>query len=202
MLVSTEPGVWVAALATLACFSYLYKDNPVWKFTEHAYVGMSAAYTVGNTFHVRIKPTIMDDLLTRGYWSYVIPILIGLAIYTRFSPSLTWISRYPLSLWVGYGAGLTLSYSVPPMMGQVTGTFRTLTTVNDWIYWLGVVCTLMYFFFTVSRENPVVKYGASAGRWIIMIGLGASFGNTVIYRYNLMLQRMNMLFIEWLQIAG
>ena len=32
----------VAALVTLAIFSFLYKDNPVYKFAEHLYVGVAA----------------------------------------------------------------------------------------------------------------------------------------------------------------
>ncbi len=202
MLISTDPQIWVGALATIAVFSYMYKDNPAWRVVEHAYVGLTAGYTVGYQFHTRIKPTIMDDLIGRGYWSYIIPILIGLAIYTRFSPSLTWMARYPLSLWVGYGSGMVLAFTVPPMMGQITGTFRLFNSFDNILYWLCVVTTLMYFFFTISRENPVVKWGAWAGRWAIMVCLGAMFGNTVIYRYNLLLMRINYLLIDWLEMGA
>lgn len=202
MLISTDPGVWVSALCTLAVFSYLFKDNAFWKATEHIFVGFTAAYTVGQTFHTRIKPTIINQVLGEGRWSYIIPILLGLAIYMRFSPSLIWITRYPLSMWVGYGAGLTLAYSVPPLLTQVRGSFREMVTLNDWIYWAATVATLTYFIFTISRDKWGIGYSATAGRWVLMIALGASFGNTVLYRYNLLLARINYLFIDWLQIAG
>ena len=39
-------GFWLtfAAFLTLAILSFLYKDNPFYKFAEHLYVGVSAAY--------------------------------------------------------------------------------------------------------------------------------------------------------------
>jgi len=35
-------GTWVAAFLTLSIFSFLYKDNPFYKFAEHLMVGVSA----------------------------------------------------------------------------------------------------------------------------------------------------------------
>ncbi len=201
MLITNDPMIWVGALATLAVFSFLYQDNPAWKVTEHAYVGLTAAYTIGQQFHNFIKPTVMDRIIGDGYWSYVIPALIGLAIYTRYSASLNWVSRYPLSLWVGYGAGMVLAYRPAVLFGQITGTFRVFDGADNILFWICCVTTLMYFFFTISRENPVVNYGASIGRWAIMVALGTAFGNTAIYRFNLLLQRINYLFFEWLQIG-
>ena len=42
--VSGDFGVWCAALLTLFIFSFLYKDNPFYKFAEHLFVGVSAGY--------------------------------------------------------------------------------------------------------------------------------------------------------------
>ena len=36
-------GLWVAAFFTLAIFSFLYRDNPFYKFAEATVVGVSAA---------------------------------------------------------------------------------------------------------------------------------------------------------------
>ena len=35
---STDPGIWVAAILTLAVFSFLYRENPVFRFAEHLLV--------------------------------------------------------------------------------------------------------------------------------------------------------------------
>ncbi len=200
MLVTSDPMIWTGALFTLAVFSYLYAENPAWRIAEHIYVGMTAAYTVAYQFHNTIKPTIMEDMLVDGSWGMLIPMIVGLLIYTRYFPSVSFLQRYPLSLWVGYGAGLVMAYAVPPLMTQIVGNFRTFDSFDNVVYWIATVCTLIYFFFTVKRTNPVIKYGAAIGRWAMMIAFGVSFGQTVIYRYNLFLSRMEYLLTDWLQL--
>src|SRR6185436_18657895 len=44
--ISTVFGVWIATGLTLFIFSFLYKDNPFYKFAEHLFVGVSAGYTI------------------------------------------------------------------------------------------------------------------------------------------------------------
>ena len=39
-------GAWVATGLTLFIFSFLYKDNPLFKIAEHLYVGVSLGYTI------------------------------------------------------------------------------------------------------------------------------------------------------------
>ena len=46
MSLSHELSVWLAALLTLFIFSFLYKDNPLYKFAEHLFVGVSAGYYI------------------------------------------------------------------------------------------------------------------------------------------------------------
>jgi hypothetical protein len=36
--------IWLGALLTLMIMSFLYRDNPFYKFAEHLFVGVSAAY--------------------------------------------------------------------------------------------------------------------------------------------------------------
>jgi len=43
-------GRWVAAILTLCIFSFLYKDNPFYKFAEHLFTGVSAAYWMSVAF--------------------------------------------------------------------------------------------------------------------------------------------------------
>ena len=37
-------GIWMGVFFTLAILSFLYKDNPIYKFAEYVYVGLSAGY--------------------------------------------------------------------------------------------------------------------------------------------------------------
>jgi len=37
-------GLWLAAFLSLCVMSFLYDDNPFYKFSEHLFIGVSAAY--------------------------------------------------------------------------------------------------------------------------------------------------------------
>src|SRR5437867_7090525 len=60
--VSTDLSVWIAALLTLFAFSFLYKDNPFYRFAEHLFVGVSAGYYIILNFWTVIVPNLWEPL--------------------------------------------------------------------------------------------------------------------------------------------
>ena len=55
-------GIWCAAFLTLAIFSFLYKDNPFYKFAEHLFTGVSAAYWMVVAFWNQVHPNLFGNL--------------------------------------------------------------------------------------------------------------------------------------------
>jgi hypothetical protein len=118
---AVSKGFWVtfAAFLTLAIMSFLYRDNPIYKFAEHLYVGVSAAYwmslgfwttLVANLFP-KISPTLCDwfDVKFTGYqYHFFIPPILGIILLMRLLPKGGWISRWALAFIVGTTAGLNL----------------------------------------------------------------------------------------------
>jgi hypothetical protein len=51
-------GVWMGALLTLFIYSFLYKDNPFYKFAEYLYVGISAGYFLAYYYHNFMVPNL------------------------------------------------------------------------------------------------------------------------------------------------
>ncbi|HWR84104.1 MAG TPA: hypothetical protein VN285_12455 [Candidatus Deferrimicrobium sp.] len=230
--------VTVSAFLTLAIFSFLYKDNPFYKFAEHLFVGVSAAYwmclgfwstIVGNLFprlseevSVFFKQPYQPGAYNIFYWT---PVILGLFLLMRLSPKAGWLSRWPLAFIVGTTAGLNfirylrsdfivqVSSTFVPLLGRepfqwqgigdflanfdlsATGQFAVLLT--NWIIFVGVLCGLIYFFF--SREHTGAFGAASRiGIWVLMITFGASFGYTVMGRISLLVGRLTFLFRDWL----
>ena len=56
-------GIWVAALLTLCVFSFLIKDNFMFKLTEAIFVGVSVGYGIVLTYQNGIKPKIEKPLI-------------------------------------------------------------------------------------------------------------------------------------------
>lgn len=205
-------GNWIAALLTLMIFSILYKENPIYRIAEHAFVGLGAAHTIVATWTTTIKPGITNNMMQQGQWWELIPIFIGLLIYTGAYKPMSWLTRIPMALWIGYNAGVAISVrTIVPWTQQIiqtmkplvvfnkTGGFDLLSSFNNVVFVCAVMGTLIYFFFT-REQKGVLKYGSAFGRWMMMIAFGASFGNTVMARISLLLGRIQFLLGPWLHI--
>lgn len=203
----SNPANWIAAFLTLAIYSILFKESEIYYVAETIFVGTTAGYAVAMTFGNRIKPAIMIDILEKGKWNYIVPIILGLLMYTRFSKKLQWLSNYPIAFTVGIGAGVVLTKQWKPMLiDQVAATIRPLSdpttaqVINSLLLLIGVICTLSFFIFTKEAKG-VLGYSSRIGRYTMMIAFGAAFGTTVMARVSLFLSRMQFLLIDWLGIA-
>ena len=198
----SEAQITLAALVTLGCLTFLFwKENPIFTLLEHVSLAGGAAWIVGTTYHRYILPTVRDDIIGKNELVWILPCILGLLIYFKYSSSLGWLSRYPMSFWVGYGAGYTLAYMISPMVTQVRASFFNITSINTLIIFASFVAVLMYFIFTIKRETPLIAPIASLGRYAILIALGASFGSTALYRFNLFVGRAMFVMFEWLKLG-
>ncbi len=120
----------VAVLLTLAIFSFLWKDNPLYKFAEHLFVGTMVGYTVVVTFSQIIMRKVVDPLVVAVGNGHVIEIIsliiatmIGLLYLARFSKKGEWLSRYPIAITVGFWSGYAIVTSFKTnILTQINGT--------------------------------------------------------------------------------
>ncbi len=217
--VSTEViGLWLAALLTLAIYSFLYGDNPVYKLAEHIFVGISAAYGAGIVYHQVLIPELINPLFRPELveqpgpkYSLIIPGLLGLLIFSRFIPRYDWLSRWPIAFIMGLYAGLSIPRSMQSLvLLQMHGTMQPiwpLVTAEGWVgvdnllLVVGVICTLAYFYFSLPHRG--LMGGLSrVGIWFLMIGFGAGFGNTGMARISLLIGRIQFLLYDWRPTIG
>jgi hypothetical protein len=111
-------GTWIAAFLTLCLFSFLYKDNPFFRFAEALFAGVSLGYYIGQTANNTLKPNLVLPLVHdfRSNFDLVIPALLGLNLYTRYIPRIAWMARFSLAVYVGYYTGVTM---VQKLQGEV-----------------------------------------------------------------------------------
>jgi hypothetical protein len=203
----SQIGLWLAAGLTLALYSFLWKDNPVYRAVEYLYVGVGAGYGIVTTYDAYVKPTVTDNLAKQHQWILLIPILIGLLMYTRYVKSIAFLARWSMAFFMGIGAGYVLTTEVQPrFIAQVAATIKPFwvpgsigVSVNNILLAAGVMCTLIYFFFT-TKKIVVLETPAKFGRLVMMVAFGASFGNTVMARVSTFLGRVVFLLSDWLHI--
>ncbi len=194
----TTLGVWIAALLTLCILSFLYKDNPFYKFAEHLFVGVSAGYVVALTYHNTLIPNLFVPLLKQGDYILIIPLILGIMMLLRLFPKVGWISRWPLAFIVGVTAGISLIiYLQTDALVQIRETLRPFNTLGNIVIAIGVLTGLTYFFFSKEHKGVFGKT-AKVGIWFLMVTFGASFGYTVMARISLLIGRMDFLLSDWL----
>jgi len=210
---STNIWVWVAAFLTLCIFSFLYKDNPLYRFAEHLFVGVANGYSIAMTWHLLLKPKLVDPLRANPSlnWWLMIPTILGVLYFTRFIRRLSWMVRLPIAVVMGYSMGVSIPATIETnFLRQIQATILTKTNFASWyagnlgILWsiillIGVLSTLAYFFFSVERKGAL-RPAARLGIIFIMVGFGASFGYTFMARISLLIGRLQFLLRDWLGV--
>lgn len=203
-------GIWVAALLTFAMYSFLYKDNVVYKFAEHLYVGISVGYFICITWFNVMKPNLFEPLFTDFSYNVIliIPALFGVTMLFRLSRQFSWISRYGLAYMVASGAGLAIpaliqamllrhmSSTFIPIWGGETG-YEFLPIFSNVVIIVGVLSVLIYFFFSLEHKGAIGKI-SQVGILYLMVTFGTAFGYTVMARVSLLIGRMQFLLEQWI----
>jgi hypothetical protein len=221
---SPDLSIWIAAFLTLCIFSFLYKDNPFYKFAEHLFVGVSAGYYMILNFWTVLVPNLGEPLLSafqgkgvvaarhgmfaaslgdyRGY--LLIPALLGLLLFTRLIGRIGWMSRWPLAVVIGAYAGLkTTGFAQGDLVAQIQASLQPLwtgdlaTSINAIVFTVGLITSLLFFFY--SRE-PKGAFGviSRVGMAFLMVSFGAGYGYTVMSRVSLLIGRFQFLVGDWL----
>ena len=193
-------GTWIAAIGTLGLMSFAIKENPFYRLVEHIYVGIGAAHSLIMGWEV-LQNSAFTPMIDNGDFLKIIPVVVGLLLYTRFMKGQMWLSRYPMAVLVGIGVGLTIKGTIgAQIINQVKATMIPLNSLDNIIIVFGVLTVLMFFYFTRKNTNPVFNTSSRIGRYVMMIAFGALFGNAVMGRMSLMIGRVNFLLGEWLGI--
>lgn len=190
------------AFFTLALYSFLYKDNPLFKLAEHVFAGLTAGYYFGQIFHSVIVQQLWIPLKDDGEWILVFPGILGAMLFARYIPRMGWLARLSLAFVIGSTAGITIMRQLHgQIMPQVASTFLPLDSVSNVLFILGVITTLIYFYFS-KPHTGALGWIANVGIMFIMVAFGAHFGYTVMARVSLLIGRMQFLLIDWLRIAS
>ena len=210
MNISFDFWIWIGAFLSLCIFSFLYKDNPFYKFAEHLFVGVTNGYFLTFTVHRVLVPNLFKPLFEGKLW-LIISFVVGALYVARFIPKVSWLVRIPIAITIGYYTGASIPAVIQTdIIRQIQGTILTPQNFQAWhagtmgvvwsiILFIGVLCTLSYFYFSKEHKG-VLGVTSKIGIIFIMIGFGAAFGYTVMARISLLIGRLQFLLGDWLGI--
>lgn len=205
-------GIFIASGITLSLYSFLYKDNPLFKFAENLYVGVAAAYTLNQVWYTVLLADVLNPTFdlngqTGGTneWLLIFPVVLGLFMLTQLaSDKINWLSRIAFAFVVGLGAGLAIPRTIAAnILAQMQPSMQPITAdlagLDLLIILIGVVTVLIYFFYSVEHTGPV-GVASKVGIWFLMVSFGASFGYTIMARLSLLIGRVGFLLEDWLTL--
>lgn len=181
-------GVWIAAFLTLAVFSFLFKDNPVYKFAEHLVVGLSAGYWTVTLIHTTLLDSIVNPLIkdvrtqtwvvltaegaaakgANGLLLDLLPIVLGAMMWLRFFPKTSSYARIPIAFVLGSGAGLAITTALDTFVVEPLSATLALPIVpRTWQVW---VAGLFGGVPPAAGAHPLTLWGA-LGNLLIVVGV-------------------------------
>lgn len=114
-------GFWLGIFLTFCILSFLYKDNPFYKFAEHVFIGISIGYIVVLQYTDNLDPKLVDALQVKSGWSLVLRLIALVLVLMLFikamSRRFSWLGRYPLAFVVAFFAGLQVNAAAQAELG-------------------------------------------------------------------------------------
>ena len=221
-----QATILLGGICSLAIFSFLIRENPVYRVFEHLFIGIAAGFAPVFTLKNFLWPNILSPLLGYGverfpdgtvitpydtsYLWYILPLSFGLLYYTIYSRTYGWLAKLVIGLSLGFSAGLGIKGFFAEMIPQIRSSLKPLLVVTDgsisWgtsisnsIFIFAMMTVLFYFLSTVKNETLQRGAFPRSARWVMMICFGAFFGSTVMARMALLVERVQFMSGPWFQ---
>ncbi|MCX7847690.1 MAG: hypothetical protein N2595_06660 [bacterium] len=131
---------WVAAVCTVAIYSFLYRENVFYRTFEHVMLGCAAGMSCAVILRQQLVEQWFVPMVTayKAWWErgldaevasgvlLIVPGIVGLLWYFQYSKRYFWVSRITFCITVGAGVGLGFKDTFNQLMPQITETFKPL----------------------------------------------------------------------------
>lgn len=131
---------WIAAVCTLAIYSFLYRENAFYRTFEHALLGCAAGMGCAVILRQQlIEQWLLPMLAAFKAWFttgmnpdvlsgvlLIIPGMVGLLWYFQYSKRYFWISRITFCITLGAGVGVGFKDMFNQLLPQITESFKPL----------------------------------------------------------------------------
>lgn len=191
--------IWLSAALVIWIWSFVYKDNYLYRLAEHIFLGAAAGYSIGISLESLNKTALIPlAKAPTTNMHLIIPIILGLLFFFKYSRRYYWIARYGVG--VSLAVGTALAFRAAPMANiikQVNAVMLPLwtpdpvKTLNNWIHVVITLCALVYFLFTIAPRmvvgRPTTTYRVydavmKVGIYGMMVAFGATLANTIMTR--------------------
>ena len=210
MTFSTEL-IWtiVSFLLTLMVFSYLFGDNPVFRFVSALLIGVSAGYFFVILVFQVILPRLVAPILA-GTTITLVPLLLSGLLLLKLSPRLAKFGNISMAFLVGTGAAVAIGgVLLGTLIGQMKGAIAAFGDQSSTPLYvileasfmlLGTVASLVYFNFgarKTAKAGPkrgiLTTIVSWIGQFFIAVTLGAVFAGVLTAAITALIERSDFI---------
>jgi hypothetical protein len=199
-------ATWVAALATLAVWSYVIGERRILHVAQLLLAGLATGYLALLAVREVLVPQLLVPLATdpRGHPELLLDLLLALPLL-----GWRWLPRrvvaVPAAILVGATAGYALGGAVvgtllPQLATGIVSPGSGAAGVTSGVIGLLITVPVLLAFLHGTHRGPTLGAIARAGRWLLVGGMGAWLGFLLVSRLSLLVDRVGFLLGDWLGI--
>jgi hypothetical protein len=224
-------GTILGFFLTCMVLSYIFGDNPLFRFSVHLFIGVAAGFAGAVALRNVIFPNLIVPLFNLAGGDYsipsllsLVPVILGLLLLAKLSSRLGRVGNVSMAFLVGVGAAVAVG-------GAVTGTLfpqtevamnqfdlttlqgsnpagAVLDLIGRFISVVGTVATLVYFHFSIrqngtnAQRSPWLESFAIVGRIFIAVTFGVVFAGVYTAALTALIDRLNALIEYVFSILG
>lgn len=199
-------ATWVAALATIAVWSYLVGSRRIFVLMQHLLAGLATGYLVLLAIRDVLLPRLAVPLVEQaGERVLLVPalLLVGLLV------AASWLPRpvvAPVAAIVVGGiaafalGGAVVGTILPQIAAALPTTGAAPPDVAGEVISLAITSLVLLAFLHGAPRGRLTTRGASIGRWLLVGGIGGWLGFLVVSRLSLLVDRVAFLLGDWLTV--
>jgi hypothetical protein len=185
----------------------------MYRVGESLLIGLTVGFTFAATWFDLLKPKWYDPYVAglesvgsaEVAWTTILGgsaiLLLGACWYGMYFKRTEWLMRIVLGVVLGAGAGQAIRNNFTQQMPVVQASFKSpividegrvsvAGSVNNTIFLVALLSVLLFFFFSLDHRTAIMRAVSRIGRFWLMIGLGAYFGNTIMTRLSALIERV------------
>jgi len=202
-------GLLCAIILTLAVFSRLLGDNPIFRFAQSLFIGTASGYILALILRLVLWPRVLLLIQQPAqYWYYGIYMFLGLLLLTRGFRQIRGLGSLPLGALFGIGAAVTLGGSlagtllpqtravIPSFTGHPSGWQDWAWLINGILMMVSTLAVLGVYRHTPAGHGVLGIPGAiwsflgrTLGHGLLMVLLGALYAGALVSFYTLLVNR-------------
>lgn len=188
-------GGALAFFFTVALFSYLIGDNPVYRVALHLFIGVAIGYAVLVVAFQVLVPRLLQPMLSGDMAAIIlalVPLLLFIFLILKLSPRTSGLGNLAIAYLIGVGAAVAVGGAVSgTVLPQIRSTWTAWTYAGPLatlVIAVGTIGTLIYFQFWLRSRSvsgdpqriPLIRLASNVGQGFLVLTLAAIYGGMIL----------------------